>query len=113
MLGFSLPACVAALMVAASGDDVTEATRLLRATRDEAALQLITRALDREDVAAGTRAELYVLLGIARYNLRDEEGTRLAFKRAVQADLEVLPKLVPPKARAIFEQMRSQVERSR
>jgi hypothetical protein len=113
MVGLLLPLCLAASAGAGTGDDVADATKLLRSSRDEAALQLITRALDRDTVAAPQRAELYVLLGIARFNLRDEEGAKLAFKRAVEANLEVVPKLVPPRARGLFEQMRAQVERTR
>jgi hypothetical protein len=107
--------CVAALLAATARDDLAEATRLLQQSRDEAAIQVASRALDRDDVAASQRAELYLVLGTARFDLRDDEGARLAFRRALQADFEVAPRPMPPKARALFDRTRAEVadERTR
>jgi len=87
-----------------TAEELVEATRLLREVREEQAVLVLTRALDRGTASDAERAQLSVLLGIARLNLHDEEGARLAFRRALEAQPTVsLPRLAPPKSRALFE----------
>src|SRR5881394_732370 len=84
-------------------EDIVEARRLLGEVNEEKAIQVLSRALDRGDADSKQKGEIYVLLGIARFNLRDEEGADLAFSRAVENDPEAaLPQHTSPKARAVF-----------
>src|SRR4051812_29539268 len=94
-------------------EDLAEATRLLKTAQEESALAVLTRALDRPGLAPGERAEAYVLLGIARVNLRDEEGASLAFQRAAEADANAVlpPKIAPPRARELFEAAKENVKK--
>jgi hypothetical protein len=112
-LGLCLPASVVAAVLAGAGADLTEAAKLLQSSQDEAALQLASRALDRDDVSAAQRAQLYVIVGVARFNLHDSEGAGFAFKRAFEADPAVSPKPVPPKARHLFDQARGEARPAR
>jgi hypothetical protein len=106
MLAVLVPLLV---LSASAKDDLVEATRLLKAVQDEQALAVITRALDRGDATPQQTAELCVLLGIARFNLSDLEGARLAFRRALKANgMVALPPRVAPKVRALFDQVKSE-----
>jgi hypothetical protein len=102
---------LAAVILSGVADDLAEATRLLKAAQEEAAVQVLTRSLDRSGLASSERASLYVLLGIARVNLRDEEGGSLAFQRALEADPTVTlpPKIAAPRARELFDSAKVEV----
>ncbi len=107
-------AVVAVTAHAGTPEDIAEAERLLRIARDDKALQILYPALDRGDASGPQLAQLFVLLGVARFNLRDEEGARLAFRRALDADAAaVLPRLVSPKTRALFDEVRVAATASR
>ncbi len=96
-----------ALARAGAASDIAEGTRLLRKVREEQAIHILTRALDRGDATLPQRAQIYVLLGVARFGLRDEEGARLAFRRALEAKGDVpFPRFGHPKARKLFEAAR-------
>jgi hypothetical protein len=97
------------VLSASAKDDLAEATRLLKAVQDEQALAVITRALDRGDATPQQTAELCVLLGIARFNLSDLEGSRLAFRRALKANgMVTLPPRAAPKVRALFDEVKAE-----
>lgn len=88
--------------------DLAEASRLVKSLREEQAIGLLTKTIDRGIDSPALKAQVYVLLGVARFNLRDEEGARLSFRRAFAADPTVaLPKSAPPKTRALFEDERA------
>jgi len=96
---------------AGAKQDAVEGARLLKELQEEQAIAVLTRALDRGEATKTEEAELALLLGLARFNLRDEEGARLAFKRGAIADASAeLPKLASPKARALFVEVRSALE---
>ena len=103
---------IAASAFASAGEELAEAARLIKAAQDEQAVVVLTRALDRGEV--GERAQLYVLLGVARFNLRDEEGARLAFGKAIDADAQVsLPRLASPRVRTVFDEERAAWDKRR
>ncbi len=104
---------LALLLLAGVKEDLAQATQLLKSAQEEAAVQLLTRALDRSGLSKPERAELYVLLGIARFNLRDEEGASLAFQRGIEANAAATlpPRLAPPRARELFESAKIDVGR--
>jgi hypothetical protein len=108
-------AVLTAWLLCGVNEDLAEATRLLKAAQEEAAVQVLTRSLDRPALPSPDRARLYVLLGIARVNLRDEEGALLAFQRGVEASstVELPPRIAPPRARELFEQAKAEVARRR
>jgi len=99
---------------AGAKQDAAEGARLLKELQEEQAIAVLTRALDRGDATKAEEAELALLLGLARFNLRDEEGARLAFKRGLVADGSAeLPKLASPRARALFVQVKAAVDDER
>ena len=106
-------ALVALTLLAGVKEDLAEATRLLKSAQEEAAVQVLTRALDRGGLQGSQRSQLYLLLGIARVNLRDEEGAALAFTHGVEADAnaKLPPKIAPPRARELFEAAKAEVAR--
>jgi hypothetical protein len=100
--------------MAGLSEDLDEATRDLKKLDEEKAVQVLTRALDRGDATPNQQAEIYVLLAIARNNLRDEEGARLAFRRALEANTDVaLPKFAAPKTRQVFDEVKAKFEADR
>lgn len=102
-----LAALVPAPARAGTGEEIDQARDLLRELREEEVIRLLTRTLDRGDATAAQLAEIYVLLGLARHGLLDEEGARLAFRRSLRADgAATLPKHASPKARTLFEEVR-------
>jgi hypothetical protein len=106
-------ALVALTLLAGVKEDLAEATRLLKSAQEEAAVQVLTRALDRGGLQPSQRSQLYLLLGIARVNLRDEEGAALAFTHGAEADADAKlpPKIAPPRARELFEAAKAEVAR--
>ncbi len=106
LAGLPLPAA------AGAKQDIEEANRLLDAVQEENASALLSKALSRGDASPAQRAEMGILLAIARFNLRDVKGTRTAFRSALDADPTVRPpKSLPPKGWSIFEEVR--VERDK
>jgi hypothetical protein len=91
----------------AADKDESRATALWRNMREEDALGLLTEALER-DHEPEVKARLYVLLGLAKLNLRDNAGARTAFMNGLAADEKVdLPKgLASPRAREVFEALK-------
>jgi len=99
---------------AGTPEDLVEGARLLKELREEEAIAVLTRVLDRGDGTSEQIAEAWVLLGLSRFNLRDDEGAGLAFRRALTAFSPVaLPRNANPKARVLFDEMRVLVERER
>lgn len=94
-------------------EDIQEAIRLIRAAQDEEAIQVVTRALDRDGVTRLQHVELYQLLGIARMNLLDKDGARLAFLHALRdAPRAELPLMAPPKTQELFQKVRRELQKN-
>jgi len=92
-------------------EDMAEATRLLENVEEEKAVPLLLKAVEDPAVTPAEKAELYGLLGVARFNLRDEAGAREAFRKALDADPSIsVFKMLAPKGRALFEEVRVQRE---
>jgi hypothetical protein len=118
MPSFRLPACLLLLWVAdvsaGTPDDIRDAYERIRKVDEEGAIRLLTRALDRGDATPSQKGEIYALLGLARFNLLDQEGARLAFEKAFDAYPPVaLPPGAPPKARVLFDEVRVEAARAR
>jgi len=93
-------------------EDLAEATRLLDNVEEEKAVPLLLKAIERKDATPTQLAEMWALVAVAKFNLRDEAGAKVAFRRALDADSSVsISKLLPPKGWAVFEQARVERER--
>jgi len=96
---------------AGAAEDLAEAQRLLESVEDEKAVPLLLQALENPAATPAERADLWGLLGVARFNLRDEPGAREAFRKALDADpSRSVSKLLAPKGRALVEEVRAQRE---
>jgi tetratricopeptide (TPR) repeat protein len=90
---------------AATPDDLAEARAHLRDSQEERAIVLLSRSLDRQDASPGLTRDIYLLLAHARFNLGDEEGARLAVRRAGAVDPHaILAPIASPKFLALFEE---------
>ena len=97
---------------AGAREDLAEATKMLENVEEEKAIPLLLKAIERGDATATQRAEMWALVAVARFNLRDELGSRQAFRKALDADSSVsISKLLPPKGWSVFEQARIDRER--
>lgn len=107
-LAASLPAASAR---AGAKEDVAEATRLLENVEEEKAVPVLERAVADAGAAPAELAEAWSLLGVARFNLRNEAGAREAFRKALDANPALsVSKLLAPKGRALVEEVRAQRE---
>ena len=111
-LAASLLTLPASTSLAGAKEDLAEATRLLDNVQEEKAIPLLLKAIERKDASPSQLAEMWALIAVAKFNLRDEAGSRAAFRRALDADSSVsISKLLPPKGWSVFEQARVERER--
>jgi hypothetical protein len=113
-LALVLAVVAPAVARAGTAEDIAEARLFLKSAQDEQAVIVLSRAVDRGDASRPQKIEIFLLLGMARFNVQDEEGARLAFKRALETDADAqLPKLAPPKTRKLFDEVRAALEKER
>src|SRR5258706_10102953 len=100
MVGASVLLLALVSCLAASDRDESRAAALLRNNREEDAAALLGSALEDESEPQ-RKARLYVLLGIARLNLRDSKAARAAFTSSFESDpgVELPQALASPRAR--------------
>ncbi|HEY3450056.1 MAG TPA: tetratricopeptide repeat protein [Myxococcales bacterium] len=110
-LCLALAAALPASAGAGPKEDIAEATRLLENVEEEKAVPVLLKAVENLGASPSERAELWGLLGVARFNLRDVAGARDAFRKALDANPALSSsKLLAPKGRALVEEVRAQRE---
>ncbi|MCA9671926.1 MAG: hypothetical protein KC503_40280 [Myxococcales bacterium] len=105
--------CACALLVvaparaSASGQrQLARAKKLLEQFKDRAALRALQRARRARGNSRRLRAEIWMYIGIANYNLLKQRAAGRAFRRALRANRGVqLPGSVSPKIRALWQRI--------
>ncbi len=96
------------MLLGAANDDLARAKSQYEATKYEAALKSLARAITAPGVTRADRAVIYLFTGLCRHQSGDEKGALAAFREALSIDRALgLPDGVPPKTALAFEQARA------